>query len=81
MRAEEFLNENRVIPFDRRRPVPLTEGDRHEERDAAEHPEAAPTTVLNAERGIINTGTVHGGQHVTTIEFSGRARSGADGDV
>ncbi|EKX67560.1 S-type pyocin domain-containing protein [Streptomyces ipomoeae] len=80
MRAEEILQEINVIPFHRRRPVPLTEGDRHEEPETAECPEAPPT-VLNAERGIINTGTVHGGQHVTTIELSGHDRSGADGDV
>lgn len=80
MRAEEIPHEDNVIPFDRRRSAPLTEGDRHEEREAADHPAALPT-VLNAERGIINTGTVHGGQHVTTIELSGHARSGADRDV
>jgi hypothetical protein len=80
MRAEEILRENNVTPIDHGRLAPLTERDRHEEPEAAEHPEASPT-VLNAERGIINTGTVHGGQHVTTIELSGHGRSGADGDV
>ncbi|WP_369212993.1 S-type pyocin domain-containing protein [Streptomyces flavofungini] len=46
-------------------------------------PEAgvSPTLTLNAERGIINTGIVHGGQHVTAIEFSGQADSGVDGGV
>ncbi|EST26818.1 hypothetical protein M877_18575 [Streptomyces niveus NCIMB 11891] len=43
--------------------------------------EVTPATVLNAERGIINTGAVHGGQHVTTIEYSGHVDGGADGDI
>jgi hypothetical protein len=41
---------------------------------------AEPATVLNAERGIINTGVVHGGQHVTTVEFTGPSDAGADDD-
>ncbi|EHM27209.1 hypothetical protein SPW_4351 [Streptomyces sp. W007] len=36
--------------------------------------------MLNAERGIINTGTVHGGQHVTTVGFSGHTGGGTDDD-
>ncbi|MFJ4685237.1 hypothetical protein [Streptomyces sp. NPDC088789] len=43
---------------------------------------AAPRAlVLSAERGIINTGTVHGGQHHTTVESAEVPRpvSGADG--
>ncbi|UUU35617.1 S-type pyocin domain-containing protein [Streptomyces sp. CA-210063] len=75
MRTEGIFQDDNVIPFHRRRPAPQTEGDRHEE------PEAAATTVLNAERGIINTGTVHGGQHVTTIDLSAHPHSGADGDI
>ncbi|UUU20285.1 S-type pyocin domain-containing protein [Streptomyces sp. DSM 40750] len=75
MRTEEIPQDDNVVPFHPQRPAPLTEGDRREEA------EAAATTVLNAERGIINTGTVHGGQHVTTIELSGDPRSGADGDI
>ncbi|AWL39327.1 S-type pyocin domain-containing protein [Streptomyces sp. SM18] len=43
--------------------------------------EAPVATVLNAERGIINTGTVHGGQHVTAIELSGHVGGGTDGHV
>ncbi|MEU1055371.1 S-type pyocin domain-containing protein [Streptomyces sp. NPDC005876] len=39
-----------------------------------------PATVLNAEHGIINTGVVHGGQHVTTVEFAGPSDAGADDD-
>lgn len=55
--------------------------DRRGTRDGAEAAEPAPTTVLNAERGIINTGTVHGGQHVTTVEFRGHRGAGAGHDL
>ncbi|MES9557984.1 MULTISPECIES: hypothetical protein [unclassified Streptomyces] len=44
---------------------------------------AAPArsyTALNAPRGIINTGLVHGGQHVTDIAASGDRVRGADDD-
>ncbi|MEE1745616.1 MULTISPECIES: hypothetical protein [unclassified Streptomyces] len=37
-------------------------------------------TALNAPRGIINTGLVHGGQHVTDIAASGDRARGADDD-
>ncbi|MYX15231.1 S-type pyocin domain-containing protein [Streptomyces sp. SID8374] len=46
--------------------------------DAGPETEVSPATVLNAERGIINTGTVHGGQHVTAIALSGHVDGGAD---
>ncbi|WP_405641049.1 S-type pyocin domain-containing protein [Streptomyces uncialis] len=55
--------------------------DHQETRDGAEAAEPVPTTVLNAERGIINTGTVHGGQHVTTVEFPGHRAAGAGHDL
>nr|WP_164394576.1 S-type pyocin domain-containing protein [Streptomyces harenosi] len=48
--------------------------------DAARAAKTPPATVLNAARGIINTGLVHGGQHVTTVEF-GRCDGGAGDDV
>ncbi|MFJ2511171.1 hypothetical protein ACIOXE_08040 [Streptomyces griseoviridis] len=46
-----------------------------------DEPGIPPAMVLNAERGIINTGTVHGGQHVTAIELTGHLDQGADGDA
>ncbi|SEP97109.1 hypothetical protein SAMN04487983_1002302 [Streptomyces sp. yr375] len=52
-----------------------------EEPDNAEEPEVQPAMVLNAERGIINTGTVHGGQHITSIDFSGHLADGVDGEI
>ncbi|MYY10486.1 S-type pyocin domain-containing protein [Streptomyces sp. SID4919] len=55
--------------------------DHRETRDRVEAAEPVPTTVLNAERGIINTGTVHGGQHVTTVEFPGHRGAGAGHDL
>ncbi|MGW3210155.1 hypothetical protein [Streptomyces sp. NPDC001135] len=39
---------------------------------------AAHVTVLTAERGIINTGTVHGGQYLTNVDVSGRPVREAD---
>ncbi|MEU2063187.1 hypothetical protein [Streptomyces sp. NPDC013455] len=38
----------------------------------AEAAGAAHVTVLSAERGIINTGTVHGGQSLVHVDASGR---------
>ncbi|MFJ7420582.1 hypothetical protein ACIQXD_18520 [Streptomyces uncialis] len=55
--------------------------DHRETRDGAEAAEPVPTTVLNAERGIINTGTVHGGQHVTTVAFPGHRADGVGHDL
>lgn len=80
MRAEESQAPNNVLTFRRRRE---TTGPAHEHEttpDAAPQAAASPTTVLKAERGIINTGTVHGGQHVTTIGLSGHTIGGTDGD-
>ncbi|MEL5956418.1 hypothetical protein AADR41_16895 [Streptomyces sp. CLV115] len=45
---------------------------------------AAPArsyTALSAPRGVINTGCVHGGQHVSDISVSGDYVRGADDDV
>ncbi|MFD7622334.1 hypothetical protein [Streptomyces sp. NPDC059802] len=46
----------------------------------AEGPAAATRsyTALNAPRGVINTGLVHGGQHVTDIAVSGDYVRGVD---
>ncbi|WNF30122.1 S-type pyocin domain-containing protein [Streptomyces sp. C11-1] len=48
--------------------------------DTAQEPDIPPATVLKAERGIINTGTVHGGQHITAVELRSHVDPGADGD-
>ncbi|MDT0449915.1 S-type pyocin domain-containing protein [Streptomyces hesseae] len=69
-----------MIAFRRPQPTPEAVGSRHEAQNAIDEPMVPPGTVLNADRGIINTGTVHGGQHVTTIELSGRSE-GADDDI
>ncbi|MEU6057531.1 hypothetical protein [Streptomyces sp. NPDC047097] len=50
---------------------------RDEERGGPAH---TSSTVLRADRGIINTGTVFGGQHVTGVEVAGDYVHGA-GDV
>ncbi|MFD0340186.1 hypothetical protein ACFVH0_16100 [Streptomyces sp. NPDC127117] len=45
---------------------------------------AAPArsyTALSAPRGVINTGRVHGGQHVSDISVSGDYVRGADNDI
>ncbi|MGW4225894.1 S-type pyocin domain-containing protein [Streptomyces bauhiniae] len=55
--------------------------EKRSEDNVGRETQALPTTVLNAERGIINTGTVHGGQHVTTIDLSAYSGDGADGDL
>jgi hypothetical protein len=80
MRAEERGTDN-VIPL--RRPQEAAEpvNAQRSVREGAETAGGSPATVLNAERGIINTGIVHGGQHVTTIETSGRSDGGADRDI
>ncbi|MFF9501408.1 S-type pyocin domain-containing protein [Streptomyces sp. NPDC014656] len=80
MRAEETRDPDNVLAFRR------TRGDDAPGRAPRAAPVAGPetasppVTVLSAERGIINTGIVHGGQHVTTVEFSGRTDGGTDGD-
>lgn len=80
MRPEEPQAPDNVLAFRRRRE---TTGPAHEPEaapDAAPPVATSPATVLNAERGIINTGTVHGGQHVTTVGLSGHTDGGTDGD-
>lgn len=81
MRAEEKRSESNVIAF--RRPQEATDSvsARHAASEADRETQALPATVLNADRGIINTGTVHGGQHVTTIDLSAYSDDGADGDI
>ncbi|MFE5873562.1 S-type pyocin domain-containing protein [Streptomyces roseifaciens] len=81
MSEEEIRQADNVVAFHRPRPAPQAAADRCEVPDGSDEPEVSPTMVLNAERGIINTGTVHGGQHVTAIEFSGHPAHGADGDI
>ncbi|MFD8569967.1 S-type pyocin domain-containing protein [Streptomyces sp. NPDC059639] len=71
--VEQERNADNVIEFPR-----LEEYARPVEEDHAA--EVSPTMVLTAEHGIINTGTVHGGQHVTTIGLPGRPGTGADDD-
>ncbi|QTE02021.1 hypothetical protein [Streptomyces cyanogenus] len=46
-------------------------GGREEARGATGRHRAV-TSVLRAERGIINTGSVHGGQHLTNLDASER---------
>ncbi|WP_069741323.1 hypothetical protein [Streptomyces sp. EN23] len=81
MPSEEIDFEDNVLEFRR---APGTAGPVNaapELPDAAHDVAASPATVLNAERGIINTGTVHGGQHITTVELSDRFDRGADGGL
>ncbi|MEU3981134.1 S-type pyocin domain-containing protein [Streptomyces sp. NPDC026672] len=80
MEAEETCPADNVIKFCRAQEN--EEGAvRRDVSDIAHEPERLPAMVLNAERGIINTGTVHGGQHVTAIELSSHPHRGADGDI
>ncbi|MGW1787501.1 hypothetical protein ACWCO0_26940 [Streptomyces tubercidicus] len=44
-------------------------------------PTSSHTTLLSAERGIINTGSVHGGQHLTDMQVSGDYVRGADDGI
>ncbi|MEU5585529.1 S-type pyocin domain-containing protein [Streptomyces chrestomyceticus] len=78
MRAEEDRSTDNVSVF--RRPQGVAEAGAVHRAVPEAHCEGAapPATVLNAERGIINTGTVHGGQHMTAIEISGHSDGGAD---
>ncbi|MFJ6539248.1 S-type pyocin domain-containing protein [Streptomyces sp. NPDC091385] len=80
MRAEENRSDDNVIAF-RQSPEAAdpAAGDRSVP-DSGREAETPRAMVLNAERGIINTGTVHGGQHVTTIELSAHADDGAPGE-
>ncbi|GGX09804.1 S-type pyocin domain-containing protein [Streptomyces noursei] len=81
MRVEENHQSDNVIAFRRERRAPRLAGGSHTAPETADKPEVPPSMVLNAERGIINTGTVHGGQHVTAIELSSHSDRGADGEV
>ncbi|WKU43871.1 S-type pyocin domain-containing protein [Streptomyces sp. VNUA116] len=81
MYVEEGHQAKNVIPFRKPRPAPETMGSRREAEDALVEPSVPSAMVLNAERGIINTGTVHGGQHVTTVELADRPERGADGAI
>ncbi|MGA4846088.1 S-type pyocin domain-containing protein [Streptomyces sp. G5(2025)] len=80
MRAEKARTDN-VIAFGRPREDAEAADARRAVTDADSEVETPPAMVLNAERGIINTGIVHGGQYVTAIEFSDHADGGADGAV
>ncbi|MFF4318341.1 S-type pyocin domain-containing protein [Streptomyces sp. NPDC001568] len=80
MRAEELQTPDNVLAFRRRREAAGPAPEPEAAPGAASRAATSPATVLNAERGIINTGTVHGGQHVTTVEFSGHTGGGTDGD-
>ncbi|MFI1800198.1 hypothetical protein ACH427_23000 [Streptomyces sp. NPDC020379] len=42
---------------------------------------ASRTMALSADRGIINTGCVHGGQHVTDVKVAGDYVRGADDGI
>ncbi|MBM7168978.1 S-type pyocin domain-containing protein [Streptomyces sp. G44] len=80
MRPEEERTDN-VIAFGRPQGAAEPVGVRPVMPEADSDTQDPPAMVLNAERGIINTGIVHGGQHVTAIEFSDRTDIGADGAV
>lgn len=81
MRAEEDRSTDNVSAFRRLQGAAEAVAVRSAVPDTGREMEAPPAMVLNAERGIINTGTVHGGQHVTAVEFSGHSDGGADGDI
>ncbi|NEE26478.1 hypothetical protein G3M53_13530 [Streptomyces sp. SID7982] len=80
MPSEELSSEDNVLEFRRARTTAGPAAGADELPDTAREPAVSPATVLNAERGIINTGTVHGGQHITTVELSDRFDRGGDGD-
>ncbi|MFC9230802.1 S-type pyocin domain-containing protein [Streptomyces decoyicus] len=81
MRAEENRSTDNVIAFRRPQEAAESVAVRRVVPDIGREAEAPPAMVLSAERGVINTGTVHGGQHVTAIELSGHSDGGADGDI
>ncbi|MFE3547700.1 S-type pyocin domain-containing protein [Streptomyces kronopolitis] len=81
MRAEENRSTDNVITFGRPQEAVESVAVHRVVPDTSREAEAPPAMVLNAARGIINTGTVHGGQYVTAIELSGHPDGGADGDV
>ncbi len=82
MRPKEDRSTDNVIAFRRLQKAAEAGAVRRGVPDVGREAEVPPAMVLNAERGIINTGTVHGGQHVTAIELSGHSDSGgADDDI
>jgi hypothetical protein len=63
-------------------PAEATPGARQEPDPDVEESRPMERTVLSAPHGIINTGTVHGGQHITAVPLEPSARDrGADGGV
>ncbi|MEU5236580.1 S-type pyocin domain-containing protein [Streptomyces lydicus] len=81
MPAEKNRRMDDVIAFRRPQEAAESVAARHVGPDIGREAEPPSAMVLTAERGIINTGTVHGGQHVTAIELSGHSDGGADGDI
>ncbi|GHH39044.1 S-type pyocin domain-containing protein [Streptomyces candidus] len=81
MRAAENRNTDNVIAFPLMQETTEPVAPHGTASDADQEVKAPPATVLNAERGIINTGVVHGGQHVTAVELSGHVDGGADGYI
>ncbi|MGW2837951.1 S-type pyocin domain-containing protein [Streptomyces sp. NPDC001493] len=81
MRAEKNRREDGVVEFPRPQVSAESMVARREKQGADSEAESSRRTVLNAERGIINTGIVHGGQHITTAELSNHVDGGADGDI
>ncbi|MFF4857654.1 hypothetical protein ACFY2N_22440 [Streptomyces rubiginosohelvolus] len=80
MRSEELSSEDNVCDFRRARGTAGPGNGIDELPATADEPAVPSATVLNAERGIINTGIVHGGQHITAVELPDRFDRGADGD-
>ncbi|MFJ8160456.1 S-type pyocin domain-containing protein [Streptomyces sp. NPDC096136] len=81
MREDQVHPADNVIAFRRARPAGQEVSGSRGVPDGAEESTAPSGMVLKADRGIINTGTVHGGQHVTVTELFRHPASGADGDV
>ncbi|MEU3601820.1 S-type pyocin domain-containing protein [Streptomyces sp. NPDC006798] len=71
---------DKVTPL-RSRPIHRPIGDSSEPVQTSEEAETGTMTVLEAAGGIINTGTVHGGQHLTSVKVAGHRAEGADGDI
>lgn len=78
MRAEPNRITDDIIAFPRSQEIAESADAGRALPGAGPETEPRPATVLNAERGIINTGTVHGGQHVTAIALPGHVDGGAD---
>lgn len=81
MRAEEDLRADNVIAFRRPQRAAETTADCDKMPSSGQEAETPTAMVLNAERGIINTGIVHGGQHATVVELSSHFDDGAESDV